>query len=101
MKIISILSILGIILFISSCDQVPDACFTVNKTTIKVNDTVQFSAACSKNATSYQWNFGDGILASGQVVKHQFLSAGALTVVLSASNSSKSKTSIQLLKITN
>ena len=90
------------VLFLASCTKTPEACFTVDKgnTNTKVNEEIHFAATCSKDATTYSWNFGDNSTADGSDVKHKYPNAGTYTVTLTASNSSKSSKSSQIFTIT-
>ena len=46
----------------------------------------------SSNATSYQWNFGDGSTSTEKNPTHRFSSKGVYKITLTAKNSSKSNT---------
>ncbi len=51
-----------------------------------------FDASTTTNATSYQWNFGDGTGGSGMTISHQFAPRKSYTVTLTASGSGGSST---------
>ena len=88
------------IVFISSCSKTPEACFTTDKgKTAKVNEEIQFNASCSKDADTYNWDFGDGSTGVGSSTKHKYPTVGTYVVKLTASNKSKSATSSQDLTI--
>jgi PKD repeat protein len=79
-----------IIVFIYSCLKTPEACFTVDKgKTAKINEEVQFDAACSVDATSYSWDFGDGTNGIGVSTKHKYRVASTYVVVLIVNNGSE------------
>ncbi|RYD73173.1 MAG: PKD domain-containing protein [Sphingobacteriales bacterium] len=70
---------------LASCSMEPTACFSVDKEKdAKVNEEVQFSAACSEDASTYKWNFGDGATAEGISVKHKYVTEGTYEVQLTA-----------------
>lgn len=45
--------------FFQSCQKEPSACFNIDKSEIKIGDTLNFSY-CSINETYCKWDFGDG-----------------------------------------
>jgi large repetitive protein len=58
-------------------DGFPNASFTVlptNKSvgSLDANFDGSYSIACDDPIVSYEWNFGDGNVASGQIVSHQY-----------------------------
>ncbi len=60
-----------------------DACFTASKSTIEAGQSVSFSN-CSKDATSYWWEFGDGGTSSQTSPSRTYNTAGTYTVKLTA-----------------
>lgn len=62
----------------------PQADFTFNPPTPKIEDEVFFDASGSNDEgiTSYEWFFGDGSTGSGEVVTHTYSVAGSYTVKL-------------------
>lgn len=60
---------------------------------------ISFSAEESYDADGdplqYQWNFGDGTIASGKVVRHLYLKSGTYTVTLTVNDGQKLANSIQ------
>ena len=89
------------VVFISSCAKTPEACFTTDKgKTAKVNEEIQFSATCSKDADTYSWDFGDGATASGSPTKHKYPTAANYTIKLTVGNKSKSASNSQIVTIT-
>jgi PKD repeat protein len=88
------------ILAITSCIKIPEACYTVDKgKTAKVNEEVQFDATCSKNTTTYTWDFGDNTTASGVIVKHKFSTAKTYSIKLTIANSKSTVVNTQDLQI--
>ncbi len=74
------------ILYSCKIENVPNPCYTTNFVT-KVNTDIEFDASCSKNASQYEWNFGDGSAAiSGQKVVHQYAYTGTYKIVLTVRN---------------
>ena len=79
------------LLFFASCSKKPDACFTIEKgqPSSKLNDEVQVNAACSTDADSYVWDFGDGYSTTGSTAKHKYNAVGTFTIKLTAKNSNR------------
>ncbi len=74
-----------------SCTLEPTACLTASKEdNVKVNETVTFNAACSENATSFNWDFGDNASGDGAQITHKYSSAGTYQVTLTALNGGQS-----------
>ena len=70
----------GLFLF-TSCKKTPVPCFSSDKGGVaKVNEEVQFDASCSKNVSTYTWDFGDGTSMSGNPVKHKYSTQGVYIV---------------------
>jgi PKD repeat protein len=97
--IVSAVLIAAVILL--GCGKAPVACFTVDKGKLaKLNEEVQFDAACSADAESFEWNFGDGTaFVTGATVKHKFTIANTYTVVLTAKSGNKIDTAQAALLI--
>lgn len=53
------------------------------------NESFTFSAVNPNPSVTYDWNFGDGTIASGTNPEHQYLQPGNYTVQLTATNSDK------------
>jgi PKD repeat protein len=68
----------------------PVARFTANPTLGKAPLEVSFDASESSdvdgNIVSYQWDFGDGLTASGKIIKHTFSTPGDFLVVLTVTD---------------
>lgn len=89
-------------LVLSSCSKTPEACFAVDKGSLntKVNEEIQLSAACSSDADTYAWEYGDGSGDTGATAKHKYPQAGTYTIKLTAKNSSKSSSTTKTVTIT-
>jgi PKD repeat protein len=91
--IVKILSATAIVL-LASCTAKPVACFIVDKgKTAKPNEEVQFDAACTLNADTYSWNFGDSTTRTGITTRRKFTVAKTYRVVLTATKNNNSDTS--------
>ena len=79
----------------ASCSKAPNACFTIEKgqPSSKLNDEVQVNAACSTDADSFVWEFGDGSSTTGATAKHKYNAVGTFTIKLIARNSNKQTSS--------
>ena len=89
----------GLFLF-TSCKKTPVPCFSSDKGGVaKVNEEVQFDASCSKNVSTYTWDFGDGTSMSGNPVKHKYSTQGVYIVKLTENNGSKTASLTQNLTI--
>ncbi len=84
------------VFFISGCTKKPTPCFSIDKGGVaKINEEVQFDGACSANATSYAWDFGDGTSTTGNPVKHKYTTSATYSVKLTVKNKRKSETLVQ------
>ena len=92
---------LAIPVALSSCSKSPEACFVADKSSLntKVNEEIQFNAACSTDADTYSWEYGDGSGDIGATAKHKYSKVGTYTVKLTAKNSSKSSSTTQTVTI--
>ena len=81
----------------ASCSKAPNACFTIEKgqPSSKVNDEVQVNAACSTDADTYVWDFGDGYSTTGATAKHKYNATGTFHIQLTAKNSNKETTAVR------
>jgi hypothetical protein len=81
-KVILILSILGLIAFLSSCTKQPEACINVSKQNAGIGESISFSS-CSENADKVIWSFGDGSAdVEGNDVTKSYSSPGNYLVEL-------------------
>ena len=86
--------------FFTSCKKTPTPCFSIDKGSVaKLNEEVQFDASCSKNVSSYTWDFGDGTTASGNPVKHKYSAVGTYAIILKEKNGNKTASLTQNLTI--
>lgn len=73
----------------------PVASFTINPGSPETGTEVTFDGSASAAApkpknntvTSYEWNFGDGQTASGQIARHTYTAAGTYQVTLTVTDS--------------
>jgi parallel beta-helix repeat protein len=69
----------------------PVASFTWTPSIPKVGELVTFDASSSApyggTITTYEWDFGDGEYATGQIVTHAYANAGTYTVTLNVTDS--------------
>jgi len=66
--------------------EVPEAAFSVNKTTVKKDNSISFSDESTQNPSSWRWDFGDGNTSTKQNPSHTYSSTGSYTVELMVSN---------------
>lgn len=81
-----------IILFlVNGCEPPePYAAFEPNSYSVGVNSAVYFYNY-SREASSYEWDFGDGFTSTEDSPEHIYSDTGEFTVTLTAYNSNKSK----------
>lgn len=79
------LCLILIALFLASCAKEPVASFTASTTNPDVNEEVSFTNT-STEATSYQWEFGDGATSTSENPTHTYTTEGSFTVELTAKN---------------
>ena len=76
-----------------SCKKDPVACFSVDKgKTAKINEEVQFNAACSTDADTFEWTYKSGTTvlstATGVLAKFKFTVKGIVKITLVAKKGS-------------
>lgn len=76
---------------VMSCNKKPSADFSMDDDTPTVGQRVYFTSE-SINASTYDWDFGDGYFSTGETPSHEFNTAGTFTVTLTASNFNGKKT---------
>lgn len=64
----------------------PQADFSLDKPSVPVNATVSFTDLSSGPATSWLWNFGDGITSDIQHPTHIYQTPGMYTISMTVSN---------------
>lgn len=74
------------------------SCFNPSVTETVTGQLITFTS-CSLDATSYTWDFGDGVQGQGAVVTHQYSTNGTYTVTLTASGSGGTETSTKQIII--
>jgi len=79
-------------------NQLPIANFTYSPLNPVVKQPITFNASSSYdpdgNITKYDWDFGDGAKASGDVVTHAYSPAGDYTVILTVTDNEGAKNSM-------
>ena len=92
----------ALLLACGSCSKSPAACFVTDKSSLntKVNEEIQFNAACSTDADAYSWEYGDGSGDTGAAVKHKYPQPGSYVVKLTAKNSSKTSSATKTVVVT-
>lgn len=96
---IQLISLLFLVSFLLGCEnentEMPEACFTYTSSFSPLNgplpivDTIRFEN-CSKNATSYLWDFGDGTNSTETNPMHIFNQGTPAIVTLKAFNGANS-----------
>ena len=72
---------------LASCMKKPMACCDVPATGTH-GQSINFSSACSMDASQYEWNFGDGsAVSTSATTTHTYAAAGTYTVKLMAMDS--------------
>lgn len=75
----------------------PVASFSLSTNSICVGNSISFADNSSNVPTQWSWDFGDGSTSNNQNPVHTFMTSGTYNVILTASNTSGSDTSIQLI----
>ena len=88
----------SMLLFLLAACNRPISQFIVDQEEPEAPTTINFVNQ-SEKADSFQWNFGDGTISSDLNPSHRYLKSGRYTVVLSASNGKKARTSEQSVVI--
>ncbi len=96
-----LLFIVGFTYTFTSCNSSVDLCVNFDKTAYPVGDTIEATAACSKNVDNYNWSAGEGLdmIGDGTNSTENFVilpltgqAYRTLTIGISNSKSSKSST---------
>src|SRR5882724_3895202 len=75
------------------------SCFTPSATSAAVNTTIAFTT-CSKNAITYNWNFGDGSVSTQQSPTYAYAAAGNYVVKLTTGDGKTTVSTSQNIAIT-
>lgn len=78
----------------------PLALFTVNTTSGKTNETIQFTDESMYKPTAWRWFFGDGSTSNEQNPKHVYTNPGVYTVTLNTTNENGSNAETKIDYIT-
>lgn len=70
--------------------ELPVADFSANRTTVQVNETINFTDNSEYDPTSWLWNFGDGTTSTEQNPTHAYAAAGTYSVSLTVENANGS-----------
>ena len=86
-------------------NQPPIASFTYSPLNPVANKTITFNASNSYDhdgfIVNYEWEFGDAIAATGEIVEHSYSKTGDYTVILRVTdNASLSNTNTMILTVT-
>src|SRR3990167_963533 len=74
----------------SSCMTNPMACCDI-PTSGAVGESLSFNSDCSMDASSFEWDFGDGTTSTEANVTHTYNTAGSYTVTLMATSKNGKK----------
>lgn len=84
--------VLATFLILTSCSKKPTACSDV-PTSGSVGQVLSFSSSCSTDASTYEWDFGDGTTSTDANPTHAYTATGTFTVKLMAMSDNKKKMS--------
>src|SRR5690606_468360 len=79
MKKLLFLIALPMAFMITSCKNQPAACFSSDKTSVEIGETVSFES-CATDAETIEWDFGDGTTAEGESAAHSWDAPGTYLV---------------------
>jgi hypothetical protein len=83
MKRIVISTAAAALIMLSSCELQPEAYFFSDKIRAEIGEEVVFFNG-SRDATDFEWDFGDGTFSNAYEPIHSYNASGVFTVVLSA-----------------
>ncbi|MEI6817176.1 MAG: PKD domain-containing protein [Bacteroidota bacterium] len=90
-KINTTIGLVVALFIITSCTKTPTACCDVPSTGTK-GQAISFNSSCSTDASTYEWDFGDGSTKSTEAnPSHTYATAGTFTVSLMAMSSDGKK----------
>ncbi len=80
--------------------ELPDVTFTTSMADACVNTIVTFAGSSNSNIVSWDWDFGDGNMAVGQNVSHQYTTWGDMYAVLTVTDiNGCTETALEIIKI--
>jgi hypothetical protein len=87
-KTIKITLFLCLFFFALACNKKPNVCISANHTKVEVrpdsgvvNVPREFVVNCDRDASSYEWDFGDETsVQTGRIVSHTFTLPGTYTI---------------------
>lgn len=88
MKTLKCFYLLPIVLLFAACSKEPEACFSVSNQGM----TYDFDGSCSLEASSFEWEFGDGGTSIAESPSHTYTAGGTYDVTLRV-GTQKGKTS--------
>ncbi len=88
-------------LFMTGCQDPPEACFAVDATVVDQNFPVLFSNCSVFQQQGYSWDFGDGTTSTATSPVHRFSEQGEYLVALTslANNSVNDDTYSEIIKV--
>ncbi len=97
----ALIMLIAMAVIFNSCEKetLPTAAFTFAPETVVQYDMVQFTST-STDADSYLWDFGGGVTSTEANPSIQFLTAGTVTVTLTATNGDGSNSVEQTITVT-
>ena len=106
-KIIKVTLFLSLFLIIFSCHKNPKVCFAANNTFTEddpnkgtVNTERTFVVTCDRDASSYQWDFGDSTqLEHGNKMPHTYTKLGTYTITCTGYTKKDSTVVTQLFEV--
>ncbi len=84
MKTHFVTTIIGSAIALSSCQKQPVACFDYEDENPALGNYEYSFTNCSTEATTYEWDFGDGITSTMASPEHGYSNAGTYTVTMTA-----------------
>lgn len=79
-------------------DNNPIALFEMDKSTATVGEVIKFNNQ-SQNATSYEWDFGDGNISTDENPTHAYSVEGTYTVILNATGKGGENSTSKILTV--
>lgn len=98
MKKILVIQFITIVFIFSSCQKQPKADFTVSKNHAYVGEIINFYNS-SSDATSFTWDFGDGVTIESENAEHFYSKEGSFQVELTAYSEKGNKCDSKIVSI--